>query len=55
MANEIKDEIRKIKITEMAKTVHFIPENKNVLDSDVTNLLYYFELIKEYDNINESA
>lgn len=49
----ITDEVRKVKLEEVVSFVKEIPANKNVTDKDVHNLLYYYELIKEFTSINE--
>jgi len=49
------DEIRKLKLTEASKYLKEIPNNKSVTDNDVTNILQYFELVKEYRNINGAS
>jgi hypothetical protein len=51
IAKEV-DEVRKVKLTEAAKALKEIPANKAVSDADVTNILQYFELIKEYRNVS---
>jgi hypothetical protein len=48
------DEVRRVKLTEITKSLVELPDNKSVSDSDVNNIMYYFELIKEHQNINES-
>lgn len=48
------DEVRRVKLAEITKSLVELPENKSVSDSDVNNIMYYFELIKEHQNINES-
>lgn len=48
------DEVRRVKLSEITKSLVELPENKSVSDSDVNNIMYYFELIKEHQNINES-
>jgi hypothetical protein len=49
---ETENEVRRVKLTEIAKTLTEIPANKAVTDVDVNNILYYFELIKEHKSIN---
>ena len=53
--DSIKDEVRKVKLFEVSKSLVEIPVNKSVTDLDVNNVLYYYELIKEHNKLNESA
>lgn len=50
-----KDEVRRIKLTEITKSLSELPPNKSVSDTDINNIMYYFELIKEHSYINEDA
>jgi len=45
------DEVHKVKLQEVAKLISEVPENKTVNESDVSNILSYFELIKECKSI----
>jgi hypothetical protein len=47
--SKLKDEVRKIKMNEVMNFIQEIPENKPVCDKDVENLLYYYELQKEFN------
>ena len=49
----IKDDVRKVKLKEVLSFIKPISENKNVNDKDMHNLLYYYDLITELDNISE--
>lgn len=49
----INDDVRKVKLKEVLSFIKPISENKNVNDKDMHNLLYYYDLITELDNINE--
>lgn len=52
MITDIPDEVRKVKLTEVVKSLQEIPSTKHVSDMDVSNIMYYFELIKEYKDVN---
>ena len=52
MVESITDEVRRIKLMEITKSLAEVPATKTVSDSDVNNLLYYFELIKEHKELN---
>ena len=47
----LKDEVRKVKLDEVCNFIEEIPENKQVCEKDIHNLLYYYELLKEFDNL----
>lgn len=49
---ETTDEVRRVKLTEIAKSLVEVAAGKTVSDTDVNNALHYFELIKEYKDIN---
>lgn len=55
MIEATDDQVRRIKLTEISKSLLEIPANKIVSDKDVSNILYYFELIKEHKEINGTA
>ena len=42
------DQVRKVKLQEISKLINEIPANKTVTEGDVSNILNYMELIKEY-------
>lgn len=48
VSNKINDEARKVKITEVLNFVEEVPANKSVCEKDIHNLLYYYELLKEF-------
>jgi len=39
---------RKVKINEVLNFTEIIPDNKQVCEKDINNLLYYYELLKEF-------
>jgi len=45
------DETRNVKMNEITNLIQPIPDNKQVTEKDVHNLLYYYELIKEIKNL----
>mgnify|MGYP006341101231 CR=1 FL=1 len=47
------DEARKVKLNEVLSFIQEIPVNKNVTDKEIHNLLNYYELLKEFDNLND--
>lgn len=47
----LKDEARKVKLNEVCNFIEEIPENKQVCEKDIHNLLYYYELLKEFNQI----
>jgi len=49
----LKDEVRKVKLDEVCNFIEEIPENKQVCEKDIHNLLYYYEMLKELNLINE--
>jgi len=48
---KIKDEVRKVKLSEVINIMKDIPAGKQVADIDVENLLYFYELEKEMENV----
>lgn len=50
-AASLKDEARKVKLNEVCNFIEEIPENKQVCEKDIHNLLYYYELLKEFKQI----
>ena len=42
------DQVRKVKLQEIAKLINEVPVNKTITEGDVSNILNYMELIKEY-------
>lgn len=51
IVSEIDDEVRKVKLQEVVSFLKPVEETKNVGDRDINNLLYSYELIKEYEKI----
>lgn len=51
MQKDIADDSRKVKLQEISKLITTIPANRTVQESDITNILHYQELLKEYDNL----
>jgi len=47
----IPDEVRKVKLQEVSKLIAEVPANKNISESDISNILNYLELIKECKSI----
>ena len=50
-AKALKDEVRKVKLDEVCNFIEEIPQNKQVCEKDIHNLLYYYELLKEFSQI----
>lgn len=48
---KIQDPARKIKLEEVVKILHIVPDNKKVDEKDLHNVLSYYELIKEIENV----
>lgn len=48
---EEKSDVRKIKLKEVLNFIETVPDNKQVCEKDVNNLLYYYELLKEYKTV----
>jgi hypothetical protein len=44
------NEVRVVKLNEVKNFIDYIPENKQVCEKDIHNLMYYYELIKEYES-----
>jgi len=45
------DQVRKVKLQEVSKLIEEIPANKNISEADISNILSYFELLKECKTI----
>lgn len=45
---EIPDQVRKVKLQEVSNLIEEVPANKNISEADISNILSYFELLKEY-------
>jgi hypothetical protein len=48
---KVKDPVRFVKIEEVVNMIKEVPPTKNVCDIDLENLLYYYELEKEMENV----
>ena len=50
-AKSMNDEVRKVKLAEVMNFIEEIPSNRQICEKDIHNLLYYYELIKEFKQI----
>jgi len=50
-AEIVNDEVRKIKLQEIVNFITLVPDNKQVCEKDIHNLLSYYELLKEFNQI----
>jgi hypothetical protein len=50
-AKSMTDEVRKVKLAEVMNFIEEIPSNRQICEKDIHNLLYYYELIKEFKQI----
>lgn len=53
LQKDVNSPVREVKINEIINMIVPISKNKKVTDSDIHNLLYYYELIKEIKALNE--
>ena len=51
LTSKIKDEVRKVKIEEVVNIIKPVSQHKKVCDLDLENLLHYYELEKEMENV----
>lgn len=51
---KIDDEVRKVKLQEVFSMLLPIEENKKVTENDIYNVMTYFELLNEIENVNEN-
>ena len=51
LSSKISDEVRKVKLQEVVNIIKPIPQHKQVCDLDLENLLHYYELEKEMENV----
>jgi hypothetical protein len=51
MKTKVKDDIAKIKLDEVAKTIKPLNKQVRVNDSHIVNLLQYYELVNELKNL----
>jgi 16S rRNA G966 N2-methylase RsmD len=52
ITSNLKDEVRKVKLTEVSNFIELVPENKQVCEKDIHNLLSYYSLINEFNSIS---
>jgi len=50
-SSNLKDEVRKVKLAEVMNFIDEIPSNRSICEKDIHNLLYYYELIKEFKQL----
>lgn len=51
---KINDEVRKVKLQEVFGMIKPVPDNRKVNSDDVHNVLSYYELLKEIENVVEA-
>lgn len=51
-SNSLKDEVRKVKLSEVMNFIEEIPSNRSICEKDIHNLLYYYELLKEFKQLD---
>lgn len=51
LSKKIKDEVRKVKLQEVVNIIKPVSQHKQVCDLDLENLLHYYELEKELENV----
>jgi hypothetical protein len=51
LSKKVNDEVRKIKIQEVINIIKPVSQHKQVCDLDLENLLHYYELEKELENV----
>jgi hypothetical protein len=51
ISKESADEVRKVKLSEVLNYIEPVPNNKQVCEKDVHNLLSYYELLKEFKQL----
>jgi hypothetical protein len=51
LTSKINDEVRKVKIEEVVNIIKPVSQHKKVCDLDLENLLHYYELEKEMENV----
>jgi hypothetical protein len=51
LSKKVSDEVRKIKIQEVINIIKPVSQHKQVCDLDLENLLHYYELEKELENV----
>lgn len=48
---EVKDEVRKVKLDEVMNFIHPINDKKLITEKEISNLLYYYELVEEFEKL----
>ena len=51
LSKKVSDEVRKVKIQEVINIIKPVSQHKQVCDLDLENLLHYYELEKELENV----
>lgn len=51
LSNKVSDEVRKVKLQEVINIIKPVSQHKQVCDLDLENLLHYYELEKEMENV----
>lgn len=52
ITTNLKDEVRKVKLMEVSNFIEQVPENKQVCEKDIHNLLSYYALINEFNSVS---
>jgi hypothetical protein len=52
ISSNIKDEVRKVKLLEISNFIEKVPDNKQVCEKDIHNLLNYYALINEINQVS---
>lgn len=53
LLSKVTEEVRRIKIQEVVNIIREVPTGKQVSDRDIENLLYFYELEKELENVKK--
>jgi hypothetical protein len=51
LSKKVNDEVRKVKLQEVVNIIKPVSQHKQVCDLDLENLLHYYELEKELENV----
>jgi hypothetical protein len=51
----LTDEVRKVKLSEVMNFIEEIPSNRQICEKDIHNLLYYYELLKEFKQLDKAT
>ena len=54
-SKSLTDQVRKVKIDEVMNFIEEIPSNRQICEKDIHNLLYYYELIKEFRQLDKKS